>query len=509
MQAPLERGKACQRCKRRKMRCDGHRPSCSQCVAHSDECEYLDGFGPTQNQLLEEQIAHLQSRIADITAAAAPLTLHDPYAAWHQRNAQRTANDPKRTLVREFALHANEFGFFLHIHRFLDKVYAQSTPSHSLTILLNVIYLLGAKFSNNPQVHSQEQAYLALALQHLPKALPEDPRGAIYVMQAEVLLANYFFNGHRQLEGVYHTNAAVSIAMASKLHMIRSSRRSRSSAEANAYRLPPPADTLEEGERINGFWTVFILDRCWAVATGLAPAITDDDALGTQIDTPWPMDLAMYHSHPFPGDYRTSHTVKVFTSGTDAGAASPGYSVLAMHAKAVILYEMLRDSRPATSPAAFLSLDNRIERFREALPRLDLSRSDTIRTVLLAHTLAQCASIQLHTPFVQDRVTANSRTYHAAHAAVENMKRINASLLCVNPFMGILWGSVAKVISQAISTGHRLRASGTHASARDIPTDEQTLKDEYVRVLATMEQVTTYSPLMGAQLATLRSPRHG
>ncbi len=123
-------------------------------------------------------------------------------------------------------------------------------------------------------------------------------------MQAEVLLANYFFNANRQLEGVYHTNAAVSIAMASKLHTIRSAGRSRS-GDSSTYRLPPPADALEEGERINGFWTVFTLDRCWAIASGSPPAFTDDEATGTQIDTPWPMDLPMYQSvsisvSPFP-----------------------------------------------------------------------------------------------------------------------------------------------------------------------------------------------------------------
>lgn len=197
--------------------------------------------------------------------------------------------------VQSFFQNAPEFGFFLHIHRFLDRVfYPSATGAHSLRILRNVIHLIGAKLLNDPQ----EQAYLTRALQQMPTAtaLREDPASALYVMQAEVLLANYFYNGGRQLEGAYHTNAAVSIAIASRLHMIRSSRRSRTAADANTYSLPMPADTLEEGERINGFWTVFILDRCWAIASGSAPAFTDDEAMGTQIDTPWPMDLTHYQT---------------------------------------------------------------------------------------------------------------------------------------------------------------------------------------------------------------------
>ncbi|KAI0630866.1 hypothetical protein C8Q77DRAFT_1160374 [Trametes polyzona] len=516
-QPPLERGKACSRCRRRKMRCDGQRPACLQCqrADRAEDCEYLDGPGPTQNQLLEQQISSLEERIAELSASSAPMTLYDPYAAWHaaQRSAQQN-NDPMRALVRRFVQHATEYGFFLHIHRFLDKVFAaNSTHSNSLRILLNVIYLLGSKLSSNPQVKAQEQSYLARALQHLPTALPEDPRGAIYVMQAEVLLANYFFDNDRKLEGVYHANAAVSIAMAAKLHMIRSARRSRTAADTTTYRLPPPADLTEEGERINGFWTVFILDRCWAVATGSAPAFTDDEAAGTQIDTPWPMELGMYQTHPFPNDFRTTRTVQSFISGVDGDASVASQSVLAIHAKAAILYEgatrLASRYNPSSQPT-LLSLDSRIERFKHALPRLerlDPSRVDILRSVLLVHTLSQCATIQLHTPLVQDRVTANSRTYLAAHAAVKALRCVNVGILaCVNPFVGILWGSVGRVISQAMSTARRMRAAGATSSTQGLP-DERTLQTELERLVMAMEQSAPSSPFMTTQIRALRPSR--
>ncbi|PIL24871.1 transcription factor [Ganoderma sinense ZZ0214-1] len=521
MAAPLERGKACSRCRRRKMRCDGQRPACNQCVRaeRAEDCEYLDGPGPTQNQILEGEIARLETRIANITAGQAPLTLYDPYAAWNE--AQRTArqpnpNDPSRTLVQHFVRHATEFGFFLDIHRFLDRVFTQSpSRSQSMGILLKVIYLLGAKFSNNAQMLAQEQTYLTRALQGLPTALPEDPRSAIYVMQAEVLLANYFFNANRQLEGVYHTNAAVSIAMASRLHTIRSSGRSRS-GDSSTYRLPPPADALEEGERINGFWTVFTLDRCWAIASGSTPAFTDDEATGTQIDTPWPMDLSMYRSRPMPNDFRTKNTVKSFIAGADGDANMRSQSLLAIHAKAAILYESatrLASRYNPSSQASYLSLDNRIERFKQALPRIDQfdpMRADVIREALLTHTLAHCATIQLHTPLVQDRVTANSRTFQAAHAAIANLNLWhlnNAPILyCMNPFNGILWASVARVISQGIATGRRLRATGAAGSSQGTP-DERTLQSDMERVVAVMSQNATFSPLMNTQVGSLRSAR--
>ncbi|KAI0741711.1 hypothetical protein C8Q80DRAFT_1110202, partial [Daedaleopsis nitida] len=440
-------------------RCDGNRPACGQCVYadRAEDCEYLDGPGPTQNQALEADIARLEGRIAQLTAGSTPITLYDPYAAWHQaqRHAQNT-NNPRMPLydyplafgLRSFVQNATEFGFFLHINRFLD---AQSTgEGHSLRILLNVIYLLGAKLSNDQQVRAQESAYLSRALQSIPTvtALRDDPGSAIYVMQAEVLLANYFFSNNRQLEGIYHTNAAVSIAIASRLHVMRSARRSRTAADATAFRLPPPVDTLEEGERINGFWTVFILDRCWSIASGSAPAFTDDESNGTQIDTPWPMDLINYQTHPFPSDLRTMRTVKSFIAGTDGDANMANQSVLAMLAKAAILYEGATRLASRYNPfelasqATFLSLDNRIERFKQALPRIEginQTRADAVRGTIFIHALAHCASIQLHTPVTQNVPSANSRTFQAAHAAVRNLRRLNdlRVLQCVNPFMGV------------------------------------------------------------------------
>ncbi|KAJ3004732.1 hypothetical protein NUW54_g4674 [Trametes sanguinea] len=149
---------------RRKMRCDGQRPACNQCqkADRADDCEYMDGPGLTQNQMLENEVIELERRIHSISSNSAPLILHDPYAIWNaaQRSAQNNS-DPMRALVQQFVQHATEFGFFLHIHRFLDKVFASgAAPSNSLRILLNVMYLVGAKLSNNPQVQAQEQAYL-------------------------------------------------------------------------------------------------------------------------------------------------------------------------------------------------------------------------------------------------------------------------------------------------------------------------------------------------------------
>ncbi|KAF7367900.1 Zn(2)-Cys(6) binuclear cluster domain-containing protein [Mycena sanguinolenta] len=81
----LPRGKACMNCRRRKIKCDGRKPVCSQCARSpgtADDCEYpLEGRSRTQH--LEETIKKLQSRIGELEASAndhqSGILLHEPY----------------------------------------------------------------------------------------------------------------------------------------------------------------------------------------------------------------------------------------------------------------------------------------------------------------------------------------------------------------------------------------------------------------------------------------------
>ncbi|KAJ6505326.1 hypothetical protein C8R45DRAFT_972346 [Mycena sanguinolenta] len=83
----LPRGKACMNCRRRKIKCDGRKPVCSQCARSpgtADDCEYpLEGRSRTQH--LEETIKKLQSRIGELEASAndhqSGILLHEPYDA--------------------------------------------------------------------------------------------------------------------------------------------------------------------------------------------------------------------------------------------------------------------------------------------------------------------------------------------------------------------------------------------------------------------------------------------
>ncbi|KAK7022189.1 hypothetical protein R3P38DRAFT_1111858 [Favolaschia claudopus] len=60
--------KACCNCRRRKIKCDGGRPECKNCLTSLGfrDCEYDDDDGPTQSQMLQEQIAVVEARIEEL-----------------------------------------------------------------------------------------------------------------------------------------------------------------------------------------------------------------------------------------------------------------------------------------------------------------------------------------------------------------------------------------------------------------------------------------------------------
>lgn len=200
--------------------------------------------------------------------------------------------------------------------------------------LRDTVYLWGAHLSTSPNISVFHTTFASRALQSTAQALSgPHSRKVVQLIQAEVLLAHYFFRNARILEGKYHTSAAVSLVLSAGLHKIRS-------PESQAVVpllgldsiLEPPLDAVEEGERINAFWTVLILNNCWTTADG-SPSNLSYGAPGSRIDTPWPLDITTYNQIALPVVH--SHTIQNFLANNN----DDGNSLLALHAKASILFE--------------------------------------------------------------------------------------------------------------------------------------------------------------------------
>jgi hypothetical protein len=171
------------------------------------------------------------------------------------------------------------------------------------SVIRNTVYLWGITLSGSAQYTSHESKYLNRALRSVHVSLSscsapqqlqpgQDEGNALDVLQASVLLANYFFHHNRLLEGKFHASAAVSLAHMCNLHKMFSQTGPIFSGVSDY--LPRPADVTEECERVHAWWTVFMLDKSWVVALSSPSVIKEEQERATVVDTPWPVGMNLY-----------------------------------------------------------------------------------------------------------------------------------------------------------------------------------------------------------------------
>lgn len=208
--------------------------------------------------------------------------------------------------IEKFLPHAIEFGFFLDILSFHRSALAQHPFGHHARptpALLTTAYLWGAHLSR-PRTPSQvdESALLIRALHHVvTDTLGTHPKRILHTLQAEVLLAAYFFRTGRFLEAKSRLGSAVSLVLSSQMHRLRSSHYPPFTLIGISNDMPvfpqSPQSITEEGEQINGFWAAFTLHKLISFALeppgGVCGAL---EAPGLQIDTPWPFDSHDYRN---------------------------------------------------------------------------------------------------------------------------------------------------------------------------------------------------------------------
>lgn len=245
-----------------------------------------------------------------------------------------------------FLPHATQFGFFLDPRRFRDGALLplpfgdESRPSPAL---LSVVYLWGAHLSHLPSLLSYEPIFLKHAQRYISTEVSH-PKHLLHTLQAQVLLSTYLLRSKRFLEAEFHANGAATISLGYQLHKIRSARPSTPPllgvpALAEVYPLPP-ADAIEEGERIRAFWAVTCLQSNLNISNDAASAsfcILESSA--AVIDTPWPLEIADYEAGSLPPDYETHDSIRFFLTDD----VFPSNPICMLHAKAsVMLYRATR-----------------------------------------------------------------------------------------------------------------------------------------------------------------------
>ncbi|KAJ3984589.1 Zn(2)-Cys(6) binuclear cluster domain-containing protein [Lentinula detonsa] len=406
----LQRGKACSNCRKRKIKCDGLRPTCTQCLKSArpgDACEYADS-GRTRTQMLEDNISRLEARIRELeepndedavrlyapynfSGQSSPNLMVPPSTASSIRSGsalssptdpQRSSNSPSissspghsstysafpeepssdvvQQLLTTFLPHALDMGFFLHVSRFKTSASLPLPLGHysrPCAGLLSTVYLIGLHLTGDD--NNQENVYLARALAHTANMLSSPhPQRIIHAIQAEVLLSVYFFRTGRILEGKYHMSAAVSLTLGAQLHKIRALPTGIDNSAGSPLQqisvagplLTPPNDQIEEGERINAFWMVYTLSNCWGVAVGtLSSAVFENH--GSTIDTPWPLDMADYEQVMW-NTLRES-----WTYGSDVASLHPSQELLPTDHQSVMTVQNFLRRVPSSSVKEFSTM---------------------------------------------------------------------------------------------------------------------------------------------------------
>lgn len=447
-------------------------------------------------------------------------------------NAEEPSVPVIRNLLDLFFSYSAELGFFLDVTRFYNSaVLALPLGHHSrpCSSVLSAVYLWGCHLSSQRDQKSNEQPvwahqhqYLARALKHTSAGLTTThPDRFLHTIQAEVLLAYYFLRIGNFLEARRHTGDAVSLAVGCGLHRLRSEAAWRPPAisvaslirngapVSSTTTLPPPRDSIEEGERIDAFWNVLILSKSLAVALDCPSDVCGTlEAPGFQIDTPWPLDQKSYQAGILP--HPTTCTVHTFLHPTP-NSETPG-SLLTLTAQACILLHQVTYFAGQTNlgrnmqsfSSSFQLLERLIISVRHRLPDLsDLPRQSPFNgnvSIFFVHALLYASTIKLHELLVSNQHASRQECGVAARSMISWASSILQDSTCTNPIMGTLLMIACQALIDEIS-----RVRGQDGEQTDSKGHMEESISATLRLgLSVLNMFSRESPLMRYQLTTLQ-----
>ncbi|KAL0579334.1 hypothetical protein V5O48_002667 [Marasmius crinis-equi] len=529
----LRRGKACLCCRLHKIKCDAVKPVCGPCVRapKEDECSYTDH--PTRTKILEQSVARLQARVRELegsgssnsnsssegelvepvdisqTMAVPPYPSNfgssdslfipstegsqDLFSAGFDAISLEILPEPSssviETLLDTFLPNSTHFGFFLHLERFRASALLPlpfGDPGRPAPALLSVTYLWGIHLSQDALYKSYESIFLQRALNNI--STEADYSRIIHTIQAQVLIAVYFFRTNRFLEADIHINSAISLCLSSGLHKLRSCRPFTPTVLGvfggrEAY-LTAPQDLIEEGERISAFWTVFSIHRNLGVALGMASGsfgiLEDPD---TQIDTPWPMGMEDYERGSYIPDITGFRTIEGFLrmENIETYSNTPSYfKGVVLLQKAFCLCRRFRAGLASSELDSFTANCNTLERsisqFQATLPPIDDGSSNNTGSdgspsqsssfnaeqherLAMTYALTVCAYLKIQTIFFHcGSLQARTRALSVAHSIIQLVRdNLNPGSVYLNPILGTICLVACQTFADDLE---RLRSKG-------------------------------------------------
>ncbi|KAJ7072956.1 hypothetical protein C8F01DRAFT_955703, partial [Mycena amicta] len=418
---------------------------------------------------------------------------------------------PFRTLISDrltcrihtFLSHATHFGFFLdlasvsfpHGHSptgpgtppILPLTLARTSPA-----LLYALCTFGAHLSPSRD-RLTEDRFLFRALQECAAATTDaNPQSLLHTIQAEVLLAYYFWRTGAFLRARVHAASAGALVFGAGMHKHwRGTEGAVLSISLTAdteyehphspyhhamteLRLPPPTDSIDAGERIRAVWAVLGLQKTLCVAL-------DPSAEGCgepDVQLPWPRETEEYRARHMEGT-TGENTVQRYLTGQEQPQINESMSTmlvkaqLLFHRATVLAIQGGSQQMPSQAiVAAFQNLSGLVEALQAQLPsRYSARPTRPRRTITMSpcrsHALLDGATLRLHELFVYmygygADVNANAR---CVRTAVAMLKHANSDSGVVSPIIGTLWSSAIVVVVDDLKRLRQQHAQ-SHAQAQ-------------------------------------------
>ncbi|KAJ6493439.1 hypothetical protein C8R45DRAFT_928191 [Mycena sanguinolenta] len=460
-QSPPSRGrpasylhKACNNCRRRKIRCDGERPICSRCRVQPPRsltpCTYSHTpVGGTLSSQYEELIEGMQNRIYELEHQVEILSGQDPTRVFlskpysdqplHEPHLAVDVSYPPTPFLGtpspiEVSMDAFLHHFSRHRFFFLDPTQFQQSallPNLLLPGLLNAVVLWANHVSKTAIADSRysDEELLARTVHQVARditVVDPSPQQLLHMIQTEVLLALYYLDCGRLLEGNCHRAGAASLAFSAGLHQLGPS----SQGDHGFTTTQMGGYGASRTEMIDAFWSVVILNNCFVTASHIPSSIPCD----APISTPWP-------THPL-NDAAPAPVIP----GNDVA----GHSALTLLTKAsvqlerTIAFTARNPSLPV--PPEFWAISTRLETFRSHLPPVDTNHP-TDQVSLLTHAFVNVAIIRLYSPHTAFCATARAKCFNAARCVFDRLADARVTEWeMADPILGPLLATVADVL---------------------------------------------------------------
>ncbi|KAL5513545.1 hypothetical protein ACEPAH_3944 [Sanghuangporus vaninii] len=446
----------------------------------------------TRTELLEERLAQLEARVEELKGTVEPtrsVTLHDPYptastASMSQVAVTRVQEDfptqISEMLVSTFLRAANVLGFVLEPNRFKNHFLLPNRhPSRPHLALCCMVYTWAIRIHNTEDLKQFESLYLQRTISLLQNASHVGHEGRneicdLHVLQAEVLLAQYYYCLGHILRARYHTSAAVSLTYIHGLERSRFTGDTQrvsldSGLSASRFREPPLRGDIESTERARLFWAVFVLDTCWSAAMKMPCLLSDNVESGTQINTPWSIQTDPCAS---------GQTVQRLFLGEGILGGDDSFPVLhaklsAIYGRAAVLACRSHSESVKAEAQAIAQIVAAIVHNLQPLDQLHNISDDVRLRLAVNHSIAHASMIQLYGALAPEASAISSQTVlsHAfeilailelVDAAISRHLKDHAPIV-PDPFLAVIGSVAGRVFTDSLLSTENTRGPHNHA----------------------------------------------